>query len=132
MGKSVGAPSLRATLAAAGLLAFAAVGCRGPVVMDTAVVSVANQSPRDDSFHWQSPGWFGAAGTERILACRIYRRGFEAGDHRITITTSSDSDSFVVSAPSEGQENVWIVIAADGHIAEATEAEAEVRPLCPS
>jgi hypothetical protein len=97
--------------------------CRGHMPIH-AVVTVANLSHEQASFHWESPGLFPDTGTEPIVACGSYVRGFDAGDQRITITSGGRKLAFVVSAPTSGQKMVWIVVASDGRISEVPEANA--------
>lgn len=118
------------TIAAASLAA-----CDGPAAYANGLVQVANLSQTDASFHWQSPGLLGTpllggSGTEPIRACGTYARGFGPGDQQVTITSASDTASFVLAAPSDGQTVVWYVIGPDGSIRETTAAAAPASPYC--
>jgi hypothetical protein len=98
-------------------------GCRGHLPVH-AVVSVANLSRDQATFHWESPGLFPDTGTEPIVACGSYVRAFDAGDQRITITRGASKLEFALSAPTSGEKMMWIVVASDGRISEASEATA--------
>jgi hypothetical protein len=102
---------------------------------DNGLVQVANLASADATFHWQSPGVLGTAilggsGTEPINACSLLSVGFAPGDQQLTITSSHDTKTFTLAAPSAGQVVLWVVIKADGTIAETTESQAPASPYC--
>jgi hypothetical protein len=113
----------------------AVLGCQGPVAPDQGLVQVANLANAGATFHWQSPGvlgtaFLGGSGTDPIGACSLYARGFAPGRQQLTITSSHESRTFTLAAPSAGQVVLWVVIGADGTIGETTASQVPASPFC--
>lgn len=115
-------------------LTLAMAGC-DRAAPSVGMVRVVNESRAEASIHWQSPGLlgtqvFGGSGTEPILPCASYTRGFADGDQSIVITTKVASRSFVLEARSTRPTTRSLVIRPDGAIEETTETDLPASPYC--
>ena len=97
-------------------------GCTNPVAPGAGQVVVANFGHEAVSVSWPTPGFFGTplgAGTDTqgLGPCDSNDFGFWPGDYPITITSATDSLTFVLHAPPQGGVMVTYVIDGSGRIA---------------
>ncbi len=111
-----------------------------PVAPGAGQVIVANYTHEAASVSWPTPGFFGTplgAGTDtRSLGpCNSNDFGFWPGDYPVTITSATDSLTFVLHAPPQGGVVVTYVIDGTGHIAlvgnEANDSPMPQNGACP-